>query len=236
MEICQFTLPLTCRYLLDVPAVLPPDPPLVLTLHGYGSSPETMLRLTAPAVGPGVVVAALQGPNLQYGGDGPASGLAGYNWGIRQHSAECIQMHHAMVLRTLSELQTRFAAGAERCFLMGFSQACGFNYRFLGTHPQAVGGVIAICGGVPKDWEEPKYQDFDTPILHIARSEDEVFPTAIANRFADRLRTHAREVEFHLLPGQHRFPSKAHGLIRPWVARVLGNQASAGAARLTSSL
>ena len=126
-----------------------------------------------------------------------------------------------MVAAVLGELEGRFQVPAKRCFLLAFSQAVGLNYRFLGTHPDAVGGVIAFCGGVPKDWEESKYQDFDTPILHIARSEDEFFPAAVAEGFAGRLRAHARSVDFHLLPGQHRYPSKAKDLVREWMSGVL---------------
>ena len=221
METCEFTMPLKCHYLLAAPDVLPAKPVVVLALHGYGSNPETMLRLTQPAVEPGIIVAALQGPNQHFTQDGPAGGVAAYNWGIPQHHADAMKLHHAMVLQTLGELQARFGVGAERCFLMAFSQGAGFNYRFVGTHPRAVGGVIAICGGVPKDWEEAKYQDFATPILHIARSEDEFFPLQKAEGFAARLRVHARDVEFHMIPGKHRYPSQARNLVRPWMARVL---------------
>ena len=93
MEICEFSLPLACRYLLAIPQTLPPEPVIVLTLHGYGSNPEMMLRLTAPTVDPSVVVAALQAPNQHYTGDGPTSGVAGYNWGIRQHHADSVRLH-----------------------------------------------------------------------------------------------------------------------------------------------
>lgn len=221
METCEFSEPLTCRYLLAVPEKLPSKPVIVLTLHGYGSNAETMLRLTVPILSADVIVASLQAPNQHYTGEGPTSGIAAYNWGIRQHHTDSVRMHQAMVLKTLTQLQARFGVTPQACFLMAFSQAVGLNYRFVGTHPEAVAGVIAICGGVPKDWEEPKYSDFSTPILHIARSEDEFFPVKTAEGFPERLRTHASDVEFHMLPGQHRFPSKARELVRGWMDRVL---------------
>jgi phospholipase/carboxylesterase len=222
METCEFDLSLKCRYLLSVPEKLPETPAIVLTLHGYGSNPETMLRLTGPTVAPGVIVAALQGPNQQYAApDGPAGGVAGYNWGIRQHHAEVVVLHHTMVHTVLAELQRRFGTSPRRCFLMGFSQAVGLNYRFIGTYPDSVGGIIAICGGVPKDWESSDYQSFSTPILAISRSEDEFFPTAVSAGFPDRLRVHASDVEFHMIAGKHRYPSSAKDLVRPWMARVL---------------
>jgi predicted esterase len=104
--------------------------------------------------------------------------------------------------------------------LAGFSQPVGLNYRFVGTHPNEVGGVLAICGGVPKNWEEPVYQAVTAPILHIARSEDEYFPAATAKHFPDRLRAHASDVDFRLLEGGHRWPSKAKPLVRDWMQRV----------------
>jgi predicted esterase len=213
----EFVLSKKCRYYLPEEHAPKPHTAAVLALHGYGSNPETMFRLTRPSVAPDVVVACLEAPNHHYTAAGPALGVAGYNWGIRQHHSESVVLHHEMVRQALLELQHTFGLPAKRCFLSAFSQAVGFNYRFLGTHPDAVGGVIAICGGVPKDWEEPKYQDFSTPILHISRVDDEFFPAAVA-----RLRTHARDVEFHLLPGAHRYPSNAREFVRPWMRRVLG--------------
>jgi predicted esterase len=217
----EFILARRCRFwLLESETETPVA--AVLALHGYGSNPETMLRLTKPTVDASVAVASLEGPNQHYTGDGPTSGIPGYNWGIRQHHAEAVILHHEMALEALRQIQVRFSLPATRCFLSAFSQAVGLNYRFVGTYPDAVGGVIAICGGVPKDWEEPKYRDFDTPILHISRSEDEFFPEAVVAGFPARLRTHAKDVEFHLLPGGHRYPSNARDYVRPWMNRVIG--------------
>ena len=145
----------------------------------------------------------------------------GYNWGTVAHSALNISLHHAMVRAALAELRERFEIPVSRTVLMGFSQAVGLNYRFIGTHLGEAGGVIAICGGVPKDWEEEKYHRVDAPILHISRSEDEFFPEAVARGFPERLRAHAVNVEFHMLPGQHRFPSKSRPIIADWLAKTV---------------
>jgi predicted esterase len=104
--------------------------------------------------------------------------------------------------------------------LAGFSQPVGLNYRFIATHPGQVGGVLGICGGVPRDWEEDKYQAVQAAVLHISRDADEFYPLDVVSTFAQRLRRRAADVEFHLLPGQHRFPSKAGEIVRPWMERV----------------
>jgi len=193
---------------------------LVITLHGFGSNPEAMLRLSAPAVGQDSIVASLRAPNQQYLTASPMSDGVAYNWGTRAHPDFNIRLHHDILRTVAAKLRERFAIPAHRTLLMGFSQPVGLNYRFIGTYPEEAGGVIAICGGVPKDWEEGKYHTVTAPILHIARSEDEFFPAEIARGFPDRLRRHASDVEFHLLPGGHRFPSNAGPIVKRWMARV----------------
>lgn len=216
-----FSAQIDCRYLLHLPAH--PRPLLVLALHGYGSTPETMLRLTMPLVGEARIVAAVQAPHQHYGAVSSGSPAeTAYNWGVRDHHESSVRTHHAIVLTVLDQLRGRFGIPAARCLLLGFSQPVGLNYRFIGTHPGAAGGVIGICGGVPRDWEDSKYHPIAAPILHIARDQDEIFPPDTARGFPDRLRTHAADVEFHMLPGRHRFPSKAGAVVQPWLHRVFG--------------
>lgn len=211
---------LEANYVLHLPKEVDSQTVLVLTLHGYGSNPEEMLRLSLPALGENCVVASLRGPNHYYLSGNPATETVGYNWGTRPHAELNIRLHHEIVRAVAAQLRARFSIPARRTLLMGFSQPVGLNYRFIGTHPEQAGGILALCGGVPKDWEEDKYQPVPAPILHISRSEDEFFPEQVARGFSDRLRCHAADVEFHLLPGTHRFPSKAMPLIRDWMARV----------------
>jgi len=95
------------------------------------------------------------------------------------------------------------------------------NYRLAATCPEAVRGVIAICGGVPSDWEEGDYRPVKAALLHIARREDEFYTPAVTEQYAARLRLRAADVEFHLLDGGHRMPSNGNLLVDPWVRRIL---------------
>lgn len=211
-------------YLLHVPPRANEQSLLVLTLHGFGSNPEAMLRLTVPSVGEECIVASLRAPNQDYLTGNPATQDVGYNWGTRKHPEVNIRLHHEIVRAVAARLRERFGIPASRTILMGFSQPVGLNYRFIGTYPEQAGGVIGICGGVPKDWEEDKYAQVNAPILHISRSEDEFFPAEVARGFPDRLKAHATDVEFHLLGGGHRFPSKARPIIQSWMDRVFGER------------
>jgi predicted esterase len=228
----QHTFPaaLECRYLLQAPPHVAPNPLIVLALHGYGSNPEDMLRLTTALVGEShigqpLVTASLSAPNQHYANLGlpNAESVAAYNWGIRPHWHSSVQLHHDMVRKTLDQLRQRFDVGPERCLLVGFSQPVGLNYRFVATHPGEVGGVIGICGGVPRDWEEDKYQPVSAAVLHISRDQDEFYPLNVVSTFTELLRRRASDVEYHLLPGPHRFPSKASEIVRPWIKRVFSS-------------
>jgi len=59
---CTFSARLDCHYLLHVPETADPRTVLVMTLHGFGQNPESMLRLTERMFGPQQVLASLQGP------------------------------------------------------------------------------------------------------------------------------------------------------------------------------
>lgn len=211
---------LDAAYLLHVPSHLDDRTILVLALHGFGSNPEVMLRLSVPAVGDNCIVASLRAPNQQYLSGNPATAEIGYNWGTRAHADLNIRLHHDIVRAVAAGLRARFSIPPQRTVLMGFSQPVGLNYRFIGTYPDQAGAVLGICGGVPKDWEQHKYHTVTAPILHISRAEDEFFPAEVARGFPDRLRHHATDVEFHMLPGAHRFPSKAAPIVKQWLARL----------------
>ena len=216
-----YEIPKQCRYLVEKPAFLSAKPLLIIALHGYGQNPEDMLRLTRLVVGKDETIASLAGPNEQFLDPNPSTSAIGYNWGTRNHWAEAIRLHHSMLNTVLPTLHSDLGIPAARTLLLGYSQSVGLNYRFAGTYPKAIGAVVGICGGVPKDWEESDlYQRVTSPILHIARDQDEFFPAEVAAGFKKRLETHATDVTFQMLEGPHRFPSKAADVIVPWMKRV----------------
>lgn len=216
---CTFSARLDCHYLLRPPETADAGTLLVVTLHGFSSNPEAMLRLTAGMFGPRHAIAALQGPNQFY--LGAHSQDVGYGWATSRHADASIRLHHEMVLHTLQEAGRSHGIPPERRLLAGFSQPVSLNYRFAATYPSAVRGVIGLCGGLPSDWETASYQPVTAAVLHIARRADEYYPPEVTDRYPERLRVRAREVEFHQLDGGHRFPSKGAAIVEDWVRRVL---------------
>jgi len=219
----SFEARLECNYLLHAPARLDNRTLLVLALHGYGSNPEVMLRLTRTMLGTVHAIASLQGPSQFFPSNTP-DGAVGYCWASPAHSQASVRLHHEMVLHVAKEAGDRFGIGPDRRLLVGFSQPVGLNYRFAATHPAEIRGVIGICGGVPRNWEDGGGK-VSAALLHIARREDEIYPPAVTEKYADRLRARAGDVEFHLLDGGHKFPSKAGPIAERWIARVFGRTA-----------
>jgi predicted esterase len=221
VERCSFEAKLECHYLLHAPAEVNKRTLLVLTLHGYGSNPEVMLRLTKTMLGTGHVIASVQAPSQFFPANAPDSAV-GYCWTSPAHSKASVRLHHEMVLHVAREAGERFGIGAGRRLLIGFSQPVGLNYRFAATHSNEIRGVIGICGGMPKNWEDGEYGKVSAALMHIARREDEIFPPAVTEKYAGRLRLRADDVEFHLMEGGHKFPSKAGPIVERWIERVFG--------------
>lgn len=95
------------------------------------------------------------------------------------------------------------------------------NYRFAATHPDAIRGVVGVCGGLPSDWEDGAYQRVSASVLHISRSSDEYYPAGVTEHYPERLRLRATDVEFHLIEGEHQVPSDGSRIIGPWLRRIL---------------
>ena len=192
--------------------------PLVVTLHGFGANPEIMLPLTARLFDTPPAIAALQGPYQFFLGAGSQD--VGYGWITNRRPAESIRLHRDMVLHVLDEAGRQFGIPPERRLLAGFSQAVGLNYRLAATCPGMVRGVIAICGGLPGDWDEGAYGTVSAAVVHIARREDEYYPPSVTGHYEERLRRRAADVEFHLIGGGHQIPS-GKGIVGPWMRRIL---------------
>ncbi len=215
-----FSARLDAHYLLRPPGAADSDPLLVVTLHGFGGNPETMLRLTENLFDSRAAIAALQGPS-QFFLD-PRAMEVGYGWITRSHAPESIRLHHDLVSHVLEEAGREFSVPPHRRLLVGFSQSVALNYRFAATCPSAIRGVIGICGGLPGDWETGQYVPVSAALLHIARRQDEYYPPAVTDRYSERLRLRAADVEFHLLDGGHTVPSNGNAIVRPWLDRILG--------------
>ena len=215
----SFSARLDCHYLLQGPDRVDERTPLVVTLHGFGSNPEGMLEQTARLFDTPPVIAAVQGPYQFFLSTNLRE--VGYGWITSRRPSESIRLHRDMIQHVLDEVGSEFGIPSARRFLAGFSQSVALNYRFASMCPDAVRGVIAVCGGLPGDWDNGTYAPVRASVLHIAARQDQYYPLSVTGSYAESLRRHASDVEFHLIDGGHLMPTSGSAIVTPWLQRIL---------------
>jgi len=215
----SFSARLDCHYLLRAPDHVDERTPLVVTLHGFGENPEGMLKRTARLFETSPVIAALQGPYQFFLSANVRE--VGYGWITNRRPSESIRLHRDMVLYVLDEVGGQFGIPPGRRLLAGFSQSVALNYRFASMCPDAVRSVVAICGGLPGDWDNGAYAPIRASVLHIAARQDQYYPLSVTESYPESLRRHASDVEFHLIDGGHSIPANGNVLVTPWLRRIL---------------
>jgi predicted esterase len=122
------------------------------------------------------------------------------------------------VLDIIGTLKATGQADPSKVFLLGFSQAVGINFRFAFTHPDLIRGVIAICGGIPGDWESnEKYESSKIDVLYIAAERDEYYTPERMRQNAEALKRRAGSVELQFFDAGHEVPRGSYVVINEWL-------------------
>ncbi|HVF45263.1 MAG TPA: dienelactone hydrolase family protein [Pyrinomonadaceae bacterium] len=206
-------------YDLHAPAGSPA--PLLVALHGYGSSKSHMMREARRHAPEGFAVAALQGPHQHMRGPRGPGGPPryGFGWLTNFRPEDSVALHHRAVLDLINTLAAEGVALPGKIFLMGFSQSCALNYRFAFTHTEVLRGVVGICGGLPGDWETSAvYRETGASVLHLSGTRDEFYTPERVADYAERLRTRARDVETRAYDAPHDFTPEMRPDVRAWLA------------------
>src|SRR5688572_25652332 len=115
-----FQVPLECDCLLEPPLTPSSTAITAVTLHGYGQTPEELLRLTRAMLGPDYAIAALRGPHPFMLKPFTTETAVGYNWGAAPANWErAKRLHHQILSAALRDLKS---TGAARPILIAFSQ------------------------------------------------------------------------------------------------------------------
>jgi predicted esterase len=208
------------RYLLQPALETAAAPLLVIATHGYGMNAEVMLKLVQLWYGARHWVASAEGPHGYFLGQRPGEGPEGYNWGVRSRRDTSIATHHEIIHGVVGAAGRASGIPRERTILVGFSQSVGMNYQFMARNPGVVAGAIGVCASPPRDWEtNAEYQTVHQPVLHFSRSSDEYYTPEVLGALEGRLRTRLANLEYHMLEGAHRFPSKAASTVQAWEKR-----------------
>jgi phospholipase/carboxylesterase len=171
--------------------------PLLIALHGYGSNKGWMMREARMMAPPEFAVLSLQGFH-QHLKEPKRAGEPlryGFGWLTNYRPEESVALHHRVVRSLIEKLTVEGVTDARQIFLLGFSQSVAINYRFAFTHPSSLRGVVAICGGLPGDWETSElYQETGAAIFHLNGTRDEFYPPARTNDYEEKLKQRTHKV------------------------------------------
>jgi predicted esterase len=193
--------------------------PLLIALHGYEGNKESMMALARKINSNDLIVASLQGPNAFFvrSDSEPNKPRIGFGWMMQYKVEETLRLHHKTVLSIIDQASFEHGIDRQAIFLLAFSQSVSLNYRFAFTHPGVIRGIVAVCGGIPGDWDQDKYQNSDTDVLIIAGDNDEFYPVERTRTFKDAIARRARSVEYESFPVGHVFPREALPIIDAWI-------------------
>jgi phospholipase/carboxylesterase len=205
-------------YDLHLPEIQPA--PLLIALHGYGASKRQMMREARQMAPANFAIAALQGfhQHLKEPKEPGGPLRFGFGWLTNFRPEESVTLHHKALIDLTDLLVSQRVVDPRRVLLLGFSQSCAINYRFVCTHPGHLRGVIGICGGMPGDWETSElYQSTESPIFHLAGTRDEFYPPERVADYAERLRFRARHVTFESYDAAHEIVPAMRQDIGKWL-------------------
>jgi phospholipase/carboxylesterase len=209
-----------CYYDLYDPGGNKPKP-LIIALHGYGGDKTSMMKLMRRINERDYLIAALQGPHQHMiipTGESMQPRY-GFGWLTNFKPEESVAIHHRLLREIIERLTSSGEADPDRIFLLGFSQAAAVNFRFAFTNNDLIRGVVAICGGIPGDWQtDGKYQSGKIDVLYIAAERDEFYTPDRMRQNAESLRSRARSVELRFFDAAHEVPRDAYPMIDNWLA------------------
>jgi len=207
-------------YDLHLPEIQPA--PLLIALHGYGASKRQMMREARQMAPANFAIAALQGPHQHLKEPRETGGPLrfGFGWLTNFCPEESVALHHKALVDLTDLLAGDGVVDPQRVFLLGFSQSCALNYRFVFTYPGHLRGVIGICGGIPGDWETSAfYKPAETSVFHLAGTRDEFYPPERVADYAERLRLRARQVSIESYDAGHEIVPTMRRDVRKWLER-----------------
>ncbi|MCP4213260.1 MAG: hypothetical protein GY765_01330 [bacterium] len=122
--------------------------PLLIALHGYGSSSEDIITLINYFKTRDFIYAAPEGTYMLTGTE---SNYRQFSWGVPLRDENLWLKGDTLVVQsireTLSEISTRYKIN--KTYIMGFSQGVAFAYLTALKYPGLFSGLAAIAGHLP---------------------------------------------------------------------------------------
>lgn len=205
-------------YDLFVPENIARPAPLLIAVHGYGAHKRYMMREARLVADERYVTASIQAPHPHYrrADDGYR---IGYGWLSDERPEQHVKLHHQFVLDVIDKLDADGLIDREQVFMYGFSQACALNFRFAFTYPEALKGIIGVCGGIPGDLEtNDRYKPFAAETFYLHGDDDEFYTQEQFAKFDAKLRTVLPNYRSKHYAAKHEITDYMRSDIKVWLA------------------
>jgi len=118
--------------------------PLLVFLHGHGSTEEQILKLAPRLSRRNYICIAPRGPvALSPRPDGQLT----YAWGPEDQDDPLVEEY---IFRSIEQTRRSFHVHSERIYLAGFREGAALAYRLGLLYPERFAGVISLNGALPR--------------------------------------------------------------------------------------
>ncbi|MBC8102088.1 MAG: alpha/beta hydrolase [Cytophagales bacterium] len=224
---------LSLKHLVRGPLIASPlagKPPLLVLLHGVGSSEHDLFGL-APSLDPRLVIVSARGPLVHAQNGGAAWYPVTFTPdGIIADEGIAAQSRDKIV-HFLGEAAEAYGADPRRIYLGGFSQGAIMSLYVVLTQPQAIAGAVLMSGRlIPAAWKERAPDELlrDLPVLAVHGLYDPVLPIASGREIRDKLSSLPLDFAYHEYPMAHEVSSESLTESAAWFSRRLSAPLSAG--------
>lgn len=212
------TAEINLYYDLFIPENAEKNAPLLISVHGYAAHKRYMMR-EARAIAPeNFVIASLQAPNKFWREAGKGEFKLAFGWLTDYKAQESVALHHKFVLDVVEKLSINETIDKSKVFLYGFSQACALNFRFAFTNPNALKGIIGVCGGIPSDLDSSElYTPTNAETFYIYGNEDEFYPLENFQKFEQKLNDYLPSFEAKKYKAKHIITDEMREDVKEWL-------------------
>ncbi|MBC8526768.1 MAG: hypothetical protein ISS28_01925 [Candidatus Cloacimonetes bacterium] len=217
-EVVYTKFPMFLKYRLNIPEDYDPNKsyPIIIGLHGYGSSLDRFMKLWKDFSESGCIYVVPQAPYpFNIGKE------IGYSWNLRvddeEISKKTKEMSEQYIVDIVQELSEKY--NTENFYLLGFSQGAHFTYNIGIKYSHLFKGIAPIGGWIEEDWlnEESLKTANELPIFIAHSKEDKVVKYENAKKTKDLLKKYGYNITFVEFEGGHTVPAEVTKQVIEWL-------------------
>jgi len=195
--------------------------PLLVFLHGHGSSEEQILRLAPRLSRRNYICIGLRGPQTVAS---HAAEDQAYSWGLDGSNDDSSVEDY--VLRSIEQTRRLYHVHSERIYLAGFREGATLAYRLGLLYPERFGGIISLNGSLPRRGGPllrlPEVRNLRVLIGHgIANA---LVPLTLAKEDYRLLYTAGLDIRLNTYPTTHRIHADMLRDVDRWIMQQINDE------------